>query len=163
MAIAIYTSLKIRDSSKKIALQHLKDDKSEGHSIIPESHHPEHQSLSCASTWCKFLERRDEYLSSREWIAKYGIKARHLDLYSVLEVICFRHCDGVINLLQKPSSKVPISACLSDIVAPPQIPLNTNFWKRKLPVSEPTDPFCNDLERTGPKRLNKAPVSAVSI
>ncbi|XP_041462948.1 von Willebrand factor A domain-containing protein 3B-like isoform X3 [Lytechinus variegatus] len=47
-------------------------------------------------------ERSEQYMSSKEWLSKRGIKARKLDLYDVLATCSFRHCDGVVDIKQAP-------------------------------------------------------------
>lgn len=44
----------------------------------------------------------DEYLTSKEWLMKYGLSARKLDLFDALNTVGFRHCDGVIDLKKEP-------------------------------------------------------------
>lgn len=47
-------------------------------------------------------ERSEQYMSSKEWLAKRGLKPRKLDLYDVLATCSFRHCDGVVDIKQAP-------------------------------------------------------------
>ncbi|XP_030837027.1 von Willebrand factor A domain-containing protein 3B isoform X4 [Strongylocentrotus purpuratus] len=47
-------------------------------------------------------ERSEQYMSSKEWLAKRGLKTRKLDLYDVLATCSFRHCDGVVDIKQAP-------------------------------------------------------------
>lgn len=44
----------------------------------------------------------DEYLTSKEWLLKYGLAARKLDLFDALNTVGFRHCDGVVDLKKEP-------------------------------------------------------------
>ncbi len=44
----------------------------------------------------------DEYLTSKEWLIKYGLVARKLDLFDALNTVGFRHCDGVVDLKKEP-------------------------------------------------------------
>lgn len=51
----------------------------------------------------KSLKYRDEeYLTSKEWLHKHGLSAKNMDLFDVLGKVCFRHCDGVIDLKKEP-------------------------------------------------------------
>ncbi|XP_071510905.1 von Willebrand factor A domain-containing protein 3B-like [Diadema antillarum] len=47
-------------------------------------------------------ERSEQYMSSKEWLFKRGLKARRLDVYDVLATCSFRHCDGVVDIKQAP-------------------------------------------------------------
>lgn len=56
------------------------------------------------------LTSREEYMSSNEWLSKFGLKSRKLEFYDVLSGICFRHCDGVIDVLEPPpADKIDLS------------------------------------------------------
>lgn len=44
----------------------------------------------------------EEYLTSKQWLAKNGLGAKGLDLFDVLKQVCFRHCDGVVDLKKEP-------------------------------------------------------------
>jgi hypothetical protein len=44
----------------------------------------------------------DEYLTSKEWLMKYGLSAKKLDLFDALNTVGFRHCDGVVDLKKEP-------------------------------------------------------------
>lgn len=46
----------------------------------------------------------EEYLTSKEWIQKHGIQARKLELFDALSQVCFRHCDGVVDVKKEPST-----------------------------------------------------------
>lgn len=51
----------------------------------------------------KTLKNRDEqYLTSKEWLIKHGLSPRNLDLFDVLSKVCFRHCDGVVDIKKEP-------------------------------------------------------------
>jgi von Willebrand factor A domain-containing protein 3 len=45
----------------------------------------------------------EESMSSVEWLAKNGLEARKLELFDVLSQVCFRHCDGVVDIKRAPS------------------------------------------------------------
>lgn len=51
---------------------------------------------------CEFGWKREEYMSSKEWLSIYGLKAQHLDFYDLLVSVSFKHCDGVVNVLKPP-------------------------------------------------------------
>ena len=52
----------------------------------------------------KPVNRDEEYMTSKEWLLKHGLKARKLDIFEILNQVCFRHCEGVMNLQQEPST-----------------------------------------------------------
>ena len=41
-------------------------------------------------------------MSSREWLDKFGLKAKKLGFYDILAGVAFRHQDGVINMKVPP-------------------------------------------------------------
>ena len=47
-------------------------------------------------------ERSEQYMTSKQWLAKRGLKSRKLDLYDVLATCSFRHCDGVVDIKRAP-------------------------------------------------------------
>ena len=53
--------------------------------------------------------KRDEYMTSKEWLGVYGLNARKLDLFEQLRGVCFKHCDGVVDIRQEPSSGTLVS------------------------------------------------------
>jgi hypothetical protein len=46
--------------------------------------------------------RQDQYMGSREWLEKYGLKARKLGFYDVLASVAFKHQDGVVDIKMAP-------------------------------------------------------------
>ncbi|KAM9264960.1 LOW QUALITY PROTEIN: von Willebrand factor A domain-containing protein 3B [Cariama cristata] len=44
----------------------------------------------------------DKYLTSEEWLQKYGLKAQKLTLYDALADCTFRHADGIVDIKTKP-------------------------------------------------------------
>lgn len=44
----------------------------------------------------------DEYLSSVDWLKRYGINARRLNFYEFLKHLIFKHADGVIEKCYAP-------------------------------------------------------------
>lgn len=49
----------------------------------------------------------EEYMSSAQWLKKFGISARHLDLFDFLSQHSFHHCDGVVELMKEPLTGRP--------------------------------------------------------
>ncbi|XP_067145805.1 von Willebrand factor A domain-containing protein 3B [Apteryx mantelli] len=49
--------------------------------------------------------KSDEYLTSEEWLQKYGLKARKLTLYDALADSTFRHVDGIVDIKSKPEDE----------------------------------------------------------
>nr|XP_027302467.2 von Willebrand factor A domain-containing protein 3B [Anas platyrhynchos] len=47
----------------------------------------------------------DEYLSSEEWLQRYGLKAQKLTLYDALADCTFRHADGIVDIKTKPEDE----------------------------------------------------------
>jgi hypothetical protein len=48
----------------------------------------------------------EEYLSTVEWLKIYGLAAKKLQLFDVLSHVAFRHCDGVVDIKQAPTTGV---------------------------------------------------------
>ncbi|CAH8533792.1 unnamed protein product [Heterobilharzia americana] len=55
---------------------------------------------------CKLDWKREEDMSSKEWLSIHGLKAQHLDFYDLLASVSFKHCDGVVNVLIPPLDNV---------------------------------------------------------
>ncbi|XP_013387557.1 von Willebrand factor A domain-containing protein 3B [Lingula anatina] len=47
-------------------------------------------------------EKSEQYMSSKEWLEMNGLKAKKLGFYDILGGVAFKHCDGVVDLNQKP-------------------------------------------------------------
>ena len=47
-------------------------------------------------------ENKEQYMSSKQWLLRYGIDARKLNLYDCLSGMFFRHKDGVVVIMEKP-------------------------------------------------------------
>lgn len=45
----------------------------------------------------------DEYLTSAEWLKKNGLRYKKLEIFDVLNKVCFKHCDGVVTLQKEPA------------------------------------------------------------
>ncbi len=50
----------------------------------------------------KMRSKDEEYMTSKEWLQKHGLKSRKLDIFDILNEVCFRHCDGVVDLKKEP-------------------------------------------------------------
>ncbi|KAF7242540.1 hypothetical protein EG68_10757 [Paragonimus skrjabini miyazakii] len=53
--------------------------------------------------------RREEHMSSKEWLECHSLKSQHLGLYETLANVSFKHCDGVVDLLKPPTSDVSLN------------------------------------------------------
>jgi hypothetical protein len=49
------------------------------------------------------LNNNDACLSSNDWLKTAGIDAKKLDFFSVLQAAAFRHCDGIVNIPERPN------------------------------------------------------------
>ena len=49
-------------------------------------------------------------MNSAQWLEIYGLAARKLGIYDVLGGVAFRHQDGVIDVMSKPSSETQTDA-----------------------------------------------------
>ncbi len=49
-------------------------------------------------------DRNDDYVTSKQWLSAHGLTARKLDLFETLRSVCFKHCDGVVDIKQEPHS-----------------------------------------------------------
>ena len=50
----------------------------------------------------EFSERSETYMSSREWLAKHGLKPKKLGFYDILAGAAFKHRDGVVDVRHAP-------------------------------------------------------------
>ncbi|XP_067841899.1 von Willebrand factor A domain-containing protein 3B-like [Heptranchias perlo] len=46
--------------------------------------------------------KTEDYITSKKWLEKYGLKARRLSCYDALADCAFRHSDGVVDIKGKP-------------------------------------------------------------
>ena len=46
----------------------------------------------------------EQYMSSRQWLEKYGLAARKLELFDVLSGVAFKHKDGVVDIKSQPGN-----------------------------------------------------------
>ena len=58
----------------------------------------------------QFAERSETYMSSREWLAKHGLKPKKLGFYDVLAGAAFKHRDGVVDVKQAPEEEYQTDA-----------------------------------------------------
>ncbi len=42
-------------------------------------------------------ENPDDFISSKDWLLKYSLKALKIDLFEILRFFCFGHCYGVVE------------------------------------------------------------------
>ncbi|XP_031752879.1 von Willebrand factor A domain-containing protein 3B isoform X2 [Xenopus tropicalis] len=47
----------------------------------------------------------EDYVSSKQWLIKYGLKAQKLQFYDVFADCAFRHSDGVVDIKTKPEDE----------------------------------------------------------
>ena len=50
-------------------------------------------------------ERSEQYMGSREWLYRHGLRPRKLDLYDALSLCSFKHCDGVVDVKGPPDDE----------------------------------------------------------
>ena len=70
-------------------------------------------------------EKDEQYMSSKQWLQIYGIEARKLNVYDILSGVAFKHQDGVVEIMEKPSNNT-----FTDAVSPHVVfRVKTNiFW-----------------------------------
>ena len=61
-------------------------------------------------TTVEHSERSETYMSSREWLSKYGLRAKKLGFYDVLAGVAFKHRDGVVELKHAPDDEYQTDA-----------------------------------------------------
>ncbi|OON17308.1 hypothetical protein X801_06855 [Opisthorchis viverrini] len=49
--------------------------------------------------------KQEEQMSSKQWLQRHGLGAQRLDLFDVLAQACFRHCDGMVDILRPPTEE----------------------------------------------------------
>ena len=49
-------------------------------------------------------EKDEQYMSSKQWLAVYGLEARKLNLYNILSGLAFKHQDGVVEVMERPTN-----------------------------------------------------------
>uniref|UniRef100_A0A8C4VM65 Uncharacterized protein n=1 Tax=Gopherus evgoodei TaxID=1825980 RepID=A0A8C4VM65_9SAUR len=64
--------------------------------------------------------KSENYINSKEWLQKNGLKAQKLTLYEALADCTFRHADGVVDIKAKPEDE----SLQTDAVSTAKIPSN---------------------------------------
>ncbi len=62
------------------------------------------QHLNQTTRTKQFVKNDDEYISSKDWLIINGLAARKLDLFEALQPVCFKHCDGVVDIKKEPNT-----------------------------------------------------------
>lgn len=62
--------------------------------------------------------KSDEYLTSEEWLQRYGLKAQKLTLYDALADCTFRHADGIVDIKTKPEDESSQTDAVSSVSFP---------------------------------------------
>lgn len=57
----------------------------------------------------------DTFLTSEEWLQKYGLKAQKLTVYDALADCTFRHADGIVGIKTKPEDESSQTDAVSSI------------------------------------------------
>ena len=65
----------------------------------------------------KTRERNEQYMSSAHWLEKNSLKAKRLGFYDILAGVAFKHCDGVLDLNEKPHEEDQQTDAVSDILS----------------------------------------------
>ena len=50
--------------------------------------------------------RGELYMSSKQWLARHGLKAKKIGFYDFLQTLAFKHCDGVVDIQHPPKGDV---------------------------------------------------------
>lgn len=59
--------------------------------------------------------KNEQYMSSREWLELYGLKARKLSFFDVLSGVAFKHRDGIVTVKEGPQSEFQTDAVSSNV------------------------------------------------
>eukprot|EP00795_Rhopilema_esculentum_P000270 gene270-9918_t len=51
-------------------------------------------------------EKGELYMSSKQWLARHGLKAKKLGFYDFLQTLAFKHCDGVVDIQHAPKGDI---------------------------------------------------------
>nr|CAH8847920.1 unnamed protein product [Trichobilharzia regenti] len=104
--ILIFEELEEARSILQRIEQVLRDFESTPNSIIQENNNfssKNSQHTSITHNYDEYGWKREEHMSSKEWLTIHGLKAQRLDFYDLLASISFKHCDGVVNVLKPPA------------------------------------------------------------
>lgn len=52
----------------------------------------------------------EQYMGTKEWLGKYGLNARKLELFDVLGSVAFKHQDGAVDINMKPPENTQTDA-----------------------------------------------------
>lgn len=52
----------------------------------------------------------EQYMGTKEWLKKYGLNARKLELFDVLGSVAFKHQDGAVDINMKPPENTQTDA-----------------------------------------------------
>ena len=58
----------------------------------------------------RLSDRSETYMSSHEWLGRYGLKAKKLGFYDILASVAFKHRDGVVDLKRAPCEEIQTDA-----------------------------------------------------
>ncbi|XP_038055504.1 von Willebrand factor A domain-containing protein 3B-like [Patiria miniata] len=61
-------------------------------------------------------ERSEQYMGSKEWLYRHGLKSRKLDLYDALGLCSFKHCDGIVDVKRPPDDEYTDAASRNKLV-----------------------------------------------
>ena len=56
-------------------------------------------------------------MGTKEWLKKYGLSARNLELFDVLGSVAFKHQDGAVDINMKPENNTQTDAVSRNQVA----------------------------------------------
>ena len=51
-------------------------------------------------------EKGELYMSSKQWLARHGLKAKKMGFYDFLQTLAFKHCDGVVDIQHAPKGDI---------------------------------------------------------
>ena len=65
---------------------------------IAKSQSPKREAIEKSS-------RGELYMSSKQWLARHGLKAKKIGFYDFLQTLAFKHCDGVVDIQHPPTGE----------------------------------------------------------
>ena len=54
----------------------------------------------------KNSDKGELYMSSKQWLARHGLRAKKIDFFDFLQTLAFKHCDGVVDIQHAPKGNV---------------------------------------------------------
>ncbi|KAJ8298494.1 hypothetical protein KUTeg_025025 [Tegillarca granosa] len=105
---------------------------------IPE---PKIQTESKINKAIQSADRDEQYMGSKEWLVKYGLHARGLEMFDILSGVAFKHEDGVVDV-----RKVPPNNTQTDSVSHAKL-VNAKYCD-KFPVVKWKDGRCVHVQVT---------------